>query len=33
VVLGTCVGILVVIVVGGIQADRVAKGTTSASGG
>lgn len=33
VVLGTCVGILVVIVVGGIQADRVAKGTTSTSGG
>lgn len=33
VVLGTCIAILVVIVVGGVQADRVAKGTTSASGG
>lgn len=33
VVLGTCLAILVVIVVGGIQADRVAKGTTSASSG
>ena len=33
VVLGTCVGILVVIVVGGVQADRVAKGTTGTSGG
>lgn len=33
VVLGTCIAIVVVIVVGGIQADRVAKGTTSASSG
>lgn len=33
VVLGTCIAILVVIVVGGVQADRVAKGTTSASSG
>lgn len=33
VVLATCLAILVVIVVGGVQADRVAKGTTSASGG
>jgi hypothetical protein len=33
IVLGSCVAILVVIVAGGIQADRVAKGTTSASGG
>lgn len=33
VVLGTCLAILVVILVGGIQADRVAKGTASASGG
>lgn len=33
VVLGTCVAILVVIVVGGIQADRVARGTSSASSG
>lgn len=32
VVLGTCVAVIVVIVVGGIQADRVAKSTTSAFG-
>lgn len=33
VVLATCVAILVVIVIGGVQADRVARGTSSASSG
>ena len=33
VVLGTCVAILVVIIAGGIHADRVAKGTSSSPSG
>lgn len=33
VVLGSCAAMVIVMVVGGIHADRVAKGTTSASSG
>ena len=33
VVLATCVAVLIIIVIGGVHAHQVAKGTTSASGG